>query len=308
MKLDASNGRARPTPTPAASPSTPRLPCVVFVHGALHDHSVWTLLARWFAHHGHARAGASTCPGHGRSGGAAAGERRGAGRLAARAARRRRRAARRAGRPQHGVAGRARGGGARAASASARLVMLGTAYPMKVSTALLDTARDDAAARDRHGQRLLALDASPPSRRIPARAPGCTAANRALMRRMQAAQRGTNLFLHDFPVCDRYANGLAAAARVACPVTLVARRARPDDRPRQAAELASRARARTVTLSGRPCADEEAPDARAECAARRARRALRSDGASALARDRSARRTADAAPASRRRGSASPRA
>jgi pimeloyl-ACP methyl ester carboxylesterase len=25
----------------------------VFVHGALHDHSVWTLLARWFAHHGH---------------------------------------------------------------------------------------------------------------------------------------------------------------------------------------------------------------------------------------------------------------
>ena len=29
------------------------LPCVVFLHGALHDHSVWTLLARWFAHHGH---------------------------------------------------------------------------------------------------------------------------------------------------------------------------------------------------------------------------------------------------------------
>ena len=30
------------------------LPCIVFVHGALNDHSVWTLLARWFAHHGHA--------------------------------------------------------------------------------------------------------------------------------------------------------------------------------------------------------------------------------------------------------------
>ena len=30
----------------------PALPTVVFVHGALHDHSVWTLLARWFAHHG----------------------------------------------------------------------------------------------------------------------------------------------------------------------------------------------------------------------------------------------------------------
>ena len=29
------------------------LPCVVFIHGAMNDHSVWTLLARWFAHHGH---------------------------------------------------------------------------------------------------------------------------------------------------------------------------------------------------------------------------------------------------------------
>src|SRR5439155_4509611 len=25
------------------------LPCVVFVHGAMNDHSVWTLAARWFA-------------------------------------------------------------------------------------------------------------------------------------------------------------------------------------------------------------------------------------------------------------------
>ena len=31
----------------------PALPTVVFVHGALHDHSGWTLLARWAAHHGH---------------------------------------------------------------------------------------------------------------------------------------------------------------------------------------------------------------------------------------------------------------
>ena len=45
------------------------LPCVVFVHGALNDHSVWTLLARWFAHHGHGVL-AVDLPGHGRSGGA----------------------------------------------------------------------------------------------------------------------------------------------------------------------------------------------------------------------------------------------
>ena len=44
------------------------LPCVVFVHGALHDHSAWTLLARWFAHHGHGVL-AVDLPGHSRSAG-----------------------------------------------------------------------------------------------------------------------------------------------------------------------------------------------------------------------------------------------
>jgi len=44
------------------------LPCVVFIHGALNDHSVWTLAARWFAHHGHSVL-AIDLPGHGRSAG-----------------------------------------------------------------------------------------------------------------------------------------------------------------------------------------------------------------------------------------------
>ena len=47
----------------------PALPCVVFIHGALNDHSVWTLLARWHAHHGYSVL-AVDLPGHGRSGGA----------------------------------------------------------------------------------------------------------------------------------------------------------------------------------------------------------------------------------------------
>ena len=47
-------------------PFDPALPCIVFVHGALHDHSVWTLLARWCAHHGHSVL-AVDLPGHGRS-------------------------------------------------------------------------------------------------------------------------------------------------------------------------------------------------------------------------------------------------
>jgi hypothetical protein len=42
------------------------LPAVVFVHGALHDHSCWNLLARWCAHHGRSVL-ALDLPGHGRS-------------------------------------------------------------------------------------------------------------------------------------------------------------------------------------------------------------------------------------------------
>jgi pimeloyl-ACP methyl ester carboxylesterase len=44
------------------------LPVVVFVHGAGLDHTVWMLLARWFAHHGYGVL-APDLPGHGRSGG-----------------------------------------------------------------------------------------------------------------------------------------------------------------------------------------------------------------------------------------------
>lgn len=48
----------------------PEKPTILFVHGAGMDHSVWTLQARYFAHHG-ANAVAVDLPGHGRSEGAA---------------------------------------------------------------------------------------------------------------------------------------------------------------------------------------------------------------------------------------------
>src|SRR3982074_2012213 len=46
----------------------PTRPLVVFVHGAALDHTVWALLARWFAHRGHAVL-APDLPGHGRADG-----------------------------------------------------------------------------------------------------------------------------------------------------------------------------------------------------------------------------------------------
>jgi pimeloyl-ACP methyl ester carboxylesterase len=48
----------------------PAQPCVVFVHGACNDHSVWALQSRYFAHHS-CNVFAVDTPGHGRSGGEA---------------------------------------------------------------------------------------------------------------------------------------------------------------------------------------------------------------------------------------------
>jgi pimeloyl-ACP methyl ester carboxylesterase len=46
----------------------PKLPTVVFLHGAGFNHSAWALHSRWFAHHGFGVL-APDLPGHGRSGG-----------------------------------------------------------------------------------------------------------------------------------------------------------------------------------------------------------------------------------------------
>src|SRR6266446_572038 len=52
-----------------ARPLVATQPTVVFVHGAAHDHSVWALQSRYFAHH-RRNVLAVDLPGHGRSGGA----------------------------------------------------------------------------------------------------------------------------------------------------------------------------------------------------------------------------------------------
>jgi len=234
------------------------LPCVVFIHGALHDHSVWTLLARWCAHHGHAVL-ALDQPGHGRSAGAplasvealadwvlgvldATGVERAAlvghsmGSLIALEAA--------AGAPQRAT----------------RLVMMGTAYPMKVSEALLTTARDTP---------LKAIDmvnafshsglAAKPS--FPGPGTWLHGANRALMRRVQAGQHETNLFHHDFTLCDRYARGLEAAAQVSCPVSLVLGARDQMTSPKQTREIAAALKARVHTVDAGHSLMSEAPDA-----------------------------------------------
>jgi pimeloyl-ACP methyl ester carboxylesterase len=234
------------------------LPCVVFVHGALHDHSVWTLLARWFAHHGNSVL-AVDLPAHGRSRGAplesveahadwllalldAAGVARGA------------------------LVGHSMGSlialeaAARAPERSTRLVMVGTTFPMKVSAALLETAREAPLdAIDRVNAFSHSGIAAKPS--YPGPGAWLSGGNRALMRRVHAGQPTLNLFHHDFGVCDRYTGGLAAAARVTCPAHLVLGTHDQMTPPKHARELAEALRANVTAVAAGHALMAEAPDA-----------------------------------------------
>jgi len=52
--------------TTGGKPLDPKLPLVVFLHGAGFDHSMWAPFSRWFSHHGYSVL-AVDLPGHGRS-------------------------------------------------------------------------------------------------------------------------------------------------------------------------------------------------------------------------------------------------
>jgi len=194
------------------------LPAIVFLHGAQHDHSVWGLPSRWFAHHGHAVL-APDLPGHGRSAGPAlrSVEAMADWVLAVLDA---------AGVESAILAGHSMGSlialeaSARAPARVRALALLGTTWPMKVADALLATARDDEpAAIDMvniwsHGA-LLAHGPSAP-------APGFSVPNMNRRLMQHVARRGEPHQLHtDFSACNAYAGGGAAAASVACPTLFI---------------------------------------------------------------------------------------
>jgi len=239
------------------------LPCVAFVHGALHDHSVWTLLARWAAHHGYS-ALAVDLPGHGRSEGPplADVEAHAGWLLALLDA---------AGARQAKLVGHSMGSlialeaAARSPERVSALVMVGTAYPMKVSDKLMATAREQPlAAIDMVNAFSISTTAAKPS--YPGPGMWLHGSNRALMRRtLQGGERwlsgsGRNLFEHDFAVCDRYAGGLQAAAKVRCPVTFVLGARDQMTSPKVTAEIAGALKARVVTLPSGHNLMAEVPD------------------------------------------------
>ena len=239
-------------------PLAPALPCVVFVHGASNDHSVWTLLARWFAHHGHSVL-AVDLPGHLRSAGPplasieamadwllalldAAGVQRAAlvghsmGSLVALAA------------------------ASRAPDRATQLVMIGTAVPMRVSDQLLTTALE-APERAMAMVNAWAISTLASKPGFPGPGSWLHGGALALMRRVQAGAPGINLFHHDFEVCNRYAGGLAAAAQVRCPATLVLGEHDQMTPPKASRELAAVLHARVVTVPSGHHQLAETPDA-----------------------------------------------
>lgn len=213
------------------------LPVLVFVHGALHDHSAWNLLSRWAAHHGHAVL-AVDLPAHGRSDGPPLADIEAmAGWLLA--------LLDAAGARQATLVGHSMGSliameaAARAPDRVTRLVLMGTAYPMRVSEALLATAQaEPLRAIDMVNAWSFSTLAAKPS--FPGPGMWLHGSNRALMRRMQAGGTPGNLFHHEFSVCDRYRGGDAAAEKITCPVDVVLGRQDQMTPPKSARELARR--------------------------------------------------------------------
>ncbi|WP_050454878.1 alpha/beta fold hydrolase [Candidatus Burkholderia verschuerenii] len=193
-------------------------PTVVFIHGAQHDHSVWALQTRYFAHHGFGVL-ALDLPAHGRSDGPA---RTSIGAFADWVMR-----VLDAARVTKAIfVGHSMGSlialdtAARHPERAMGLALLATAVPMTVSDALLDAAREqEPQAIGMVNQWSHSGIAAKPS----APAPGfwLQGMNQRLMERVSALGEA-RLFHTDFSACNAYADALERAAALRCPVCVLA--------------------------------------------------------------------------------------
>jgi pimeloyl-ACP methyl ester carboxylesterase len=189
------------------------LPALVLIHGGGMDHSVWALHSRWFAHHGYAVL-APDLPGHGRSaGGPLATIGNMADWIAALIAG--------AGVARAWVIGHSMGAlvaletAARHPARVSALGLIGTGAPMAVGADLLKAA----AANQHISIDMVALWGLGPAATLGGcRAPGLWMLGGA--ERVLEATRPGVLF-NDLSACNDYKDALAAAARVAVPVTVI---------------------------------------------------------------------------------------
>ena len=233
-------------------------PTAVFIHGVVNDHSVWILQTRYFANHGW-NVLAVDLPGHCKSeGDAPATVEQGArfivDLLDA------------AGVKQAALIGHSFGSlialeaAAMAPERVSHLVLVGTAYPMKVSEALLDASLNAPMKAINMVNTFSHSQLAPPPSTL---GPGTWlyGGSRALMRRVVASNTKVNVFHRGFVACDGYRNGETAMAQVKCPVLFVLGRSDAMTLPKMALPLQAKApNAKTVVLEAGHALMAEAPD------------------------------------------------
>ena len=254
MELEI-NGQAAYAYT-GGKPFDAALPCVVFIHGAQNDHSVWGLQSRWFAHHGFAVL-AVDLPGHGRSAGRPLPSiedladwialllekvmrsgipfRDGAGDTAKNVS----------------LVGHSMGsltaleGASRHPARISRIALVGTAVPMPVSDALLGAAKD----KEPKAIGMINTWSHSPRGTIGGNTvPGMwmLGASRRLMERQKPG-----VLHNDLAACNAYTHGMDAAAALACPALIISGSRDMMTHPKAAAKLGAVIKdARSVSLDG----------------------------------------------------------
>jgi pimeloyl-ACP methyl ester carboxylesterase len=199
----------------------PSRPTVVFIHGAQHDHSVWILQSRWFAHRGYSVL-ALDLPGHVRSEGPALATIEAIADVIAGALDI-------AGVERCLLVGQSMGSlialevAVRRPQITRGIALIGTAAPMKVSDALLGATRDDPVAAMQminawsHAPSIDAFDRKPSSP-----GPGFSTfwQNMRLMQRIES-RNGPEVLARDFAACNAYVNGVDAARALHCPALVI---------------------------------------------------------------------------------------
>ena len=190
----------------------PAKPTAIFIHGVLCDHSVWALQSRYMANHGW-NVLAIDLPGHCKSSGKAPASVEEAATFIGDLMEA-------AGLQKAALIGHSWGSliamqaAAQLKDRVSHLALVGTAYPMKVSPALLDSAikAPDAAIR--------MINVFSRATLAPPNGAGSWVfdAGQALGRRVLASNKDTNLLHTGFSACDNYAGGEAAMAALTCPV------------------------------------------------------------------------------------------
>jgi len=226
-------------------PFNPAQPTAVFIHGVLNDYSVWILQSRWLAHHGW-NVLAIDQPGHGRSGGVAPKSvaEASAAVLALLDA---------LGVQQAALVGHSFGSlialhtAATAPERVSQLVLVGTAFPMRVSPALLDASLNQPAKAIAMVNTFSHSTLAPPPSAL---GPGTWlyGGSAALMRRVLASNPAENVFHTGFVACNSYADGEADIAKVTCPVQFILGERDQMTPPKAAQSLIKAARAAGLTV------------------------------------------------------------